>query len=399
MLFIILSQVSHTLHPTIVNALGCTATFILAILIEWVVIPRVLLISKMKRLYDLPDKRKSHKNPIPRLAGITFFPVIMLSFLPLLGLQAVFMDDPSTIYSVSFIMRLSFVMCGCMTLVLLGIKDDLIGVRYSHKFIIQIIAGLLLIASDTYINNLYGLLGIYELPHYIGLPLTLVLVVYIINSINLIDGVDGLAATLTEVATLSLGVFLFAEGSYSYASLAFAISGMLITFIYYNTYSKRKIFMGDTGSLTLGYMVAFLAVHYSMEGDLPVDNVQIAPPIIIAWSVLFVPLFDTVRVMCVRASKGKPVFSPDRNHIHHKLLDLGYSHQKVTLTLGCCGLFILFFNILLKDFININLLLVLNLTTGVLFNMYLSKKQKEMTSTKSHQKSSQKAHTINTIDA
>lgn len=399
MLFIILSQVSHTLHPTIVNALGCTAAFILAILIEWVVIPRVLLISKMKRLYDLPDKRKSHKNPIPRLAGITFFPVIMLSFLPLLGLQAVFMDDPSTIYSVSFIMRLSFVMCGCMTLVLLGIKDDLIGVRYSHKFIIQIIAGLLLIASDTYINNLYGLLGVYELPHYIGLPLTLVLVVYIINSINLIDGVDGLAATLTEVATLSLGVFLFAEGSYSYASLAFAISGMLITFIYYNTYSKRKIFMGDTGSLTLGYMVAFLAVHYSMEGDLPVDNVQIAPPIIIAWSVLFVPLFDTVRVMCVRASKGKPVFSPDRNHIHHKLLDLGYSHQKVTLTLGCCGLFILFFNILLKDFININLLLVLNLTTGVLFNMYLSKKQKEMTSTKSHQKSSQKAHTINTIDA
>lgn len=399
MLFIILSQVSHTLHPTIVNALGCTAAFILAILIEWVVIPRVLLISKMKRLYDLPDKRKSHKNPIPRLAGITFFPVIMLSFLPLLGLQAVFMDDPSTIYSVSFIMRLSFVMCGCMTLVLLGIKDDLIGVRYSHKFIIQIIAGLLLIASDTYINNLYGLLGVYELPHYIGLPLTLVLVVYIINSINLIDGVDGLAATLTEVATLSLGVFLFAEGSYSYASLAFAISGMLITFIYYNTYSKRKIFMGDTGSLTLGYMVAFLAVHYSMDSAESASSTQIAPPIIIAWSVLFIPLFDTLRVMCVRASKRMPVFSPDRNHIHHKLLDLGYSHRKVTYTLVGCALFILLFNILLKEFININFLLVLNLTIGVLFNMYLNRKRKEKTSPKFHQKSSLKDRTINTVNA
>lgn len=399
MLFIILSQVSHTLYPTVVSALGCTAAFMLAILIEWIVIPRVLLISKKKRLYDLPDKRKSHKSPIPRLAGITFFPVIMLSFLPLLGLQTIFLDDPSTIYSVSFIIRLSFVMCGCITLMLLGIKDDLIGVRYSHKFIIQIIAALLLIASNTYINNLYGLLGIYELPYYIGLPLTLVLVVYIVNSINLIDGVDGLAATLTEIATLCLGGFLFAEGSYSYASLAFAISGILITFIYYNTYSKRKIFMGDTGSLTLGYMVAFLAIHYSMDGTVSVDNMQVASPIIIAWSALFIPLFDTARVMCVRASKRMPVFSPDRNHIHHTLLDLGYSHRKVTYTLGGCALFILFFNILFKEFININLLLVLNLIIGVLFNLYLSKKQKAMASLKLHQKSSHKNRTINTVNA
>lgn len=399
MLFIILSQVSHTLYPTIINALGCTVAFILAILIEWIVIPRVLLISKMKRLYDVPDKRKSHKNPIPRLAGITFFPVIMLSFLPLLGLQAVFMDDPSIIYSSSFIMRLSFVMCGCMTLVLLGIKDDLIGVRYSHKFIIQIIAALLLTASNTYINNLYGLLGIYELPYYIGLPLTLILVVYIINSINLIDGVDGLAATLTEIATLCLGGFLFAEGNYSYASLAFAISGMLITFTYYNTYSKRKIFMGDTGSLTLGYMVAFLAVHYSMDGAVSAGSTQVVPPIIIAWSVLFVPLFDTVRVMCVRASKRMPVFSPDRNHIHHKLLDLGYSHRKVTYTLGSCALFIVIFNILLHYILNINLLLILNLMIGILFNIYLNKKLKEKALLKFHRKVSIKDHTINTVNA
>ena len=393
------SEASHTFNSTTINAIGCLLSFILAILIEWIVIPRVLLISKRKRLYDLPDKRKSHKNPIPRLAGITFLPVIMLSFLPLLGLQAAVMDNPATIYSASFIMRLSFVMCGCMTLVLLGIKDDLIGVRYSHKFVIQIIAALLLIASNTYINNLYGLLGIHELPYYIGLPLTLVLVVYIINSINLIDGVDGLAATLTEIATLGLGVFLFIEGSCSYACLAFAVSGMLFTFTYYNTHSKRKIFMGDTGSLTLGYMVAFLAIHYSMDGATPISGMHTTPPIVIAWSVLFVPMFDTIRVMCVRASKRMPVFSPDRNHIHHKLLDLGYSHRKVTYTLGCCALFIVLFNILLQGILNINLLLVLNLTIGILFNLYLNKKQKGIVSLKYRKETPVKDRTINTINA
>lgn len=374
MLFTIMSQAVHALNPTTINAMGCMTSFILAILIEWVVIPRVLLISKIKRLYDLPNNRKSHKNPTPRLAGITFFPVVMLSFLPVLGLQAIFMIDPSSIYSASFIIRLSFVMCGCMTLVLLGIKDDLIGVCYSHKFVIQIIAALLLIASNTYINNLYGLLGIYELPYYIGIPLTLVLVVYIINSINLIDGVDGLAATLTGIATLCLGGFLFAEGSYSYASLAFAVSGMLITFAYYNTFSKRKIFMGDTGSLTLGYMVAFLAIHYSMQEAIPTDGLQMKYPIIIAWSVLFIPLFDTARVICVRASKRMPLFSPDRNHIHHKLLDFGYNHKKVTLILAVFALFIISINISLINSFNINFILIINLAGGFLFNARFNKK-------------------------
>lgn len=376
MLMTLIQQTIVPLNPEILNALGCITSFILAILIELAVIPRVLLISKMKRLYDIPDKRKSHKDLIPRLAGITFFPVMMLSFLPALGLQAILSPDPSIVYSASFIIRLSFVMCGCITLVLLGIKDDLIGVQYSHKFVIQIIAALLLITSSTYINNLYGLFGIYEIPYFIGLPFTLLLVVYIINSINLIDGVDGLAATLTGIATLCLGVYLFMADSCSYACLAFTISGMLIPFIHYNTYSRRKIFMGDTGSLTLGYMVAFLAIHFSMQNSHPYENIQMSHPIIIAWSVLFVPLFDTARVICVRASHRKPLFSPDRNHIHHKLLALGYSHRRVTRILAVFSLAIIGVNSLLMESMNINLILALNLTAGILFNIYLNKRCK-----------------------
>lgn len=373
---------AHTQLPNLLtDTFGCLVSFIVAILIEFIIIPRVLLISKKKRLYDMPDKRKSHKSPTPRLAGITFFPVIMLSYLPILGLQAFLWDASSTIYSASFNISLSFVLCGCLTLVLLGIKDDLIGVRYSHKFIIQVLAALLLIASGAHINNLYGLFGIYELPYYIGLPLTTLLVVYIINSINLIDGVDGLAATLIGIATLTLGGYLLAEGSYPYAMLAFSISGMLIPFIYYNNSTKRKIFMGDTGSLTLGFMVAFLAIYYSMS-DTPSADSRQAQPLIIAWSVLFIPLFDTARVMCIRASQRRPIFHPDRNHIHHKLIDLGYSHKKVTRTLVLLALLLIGINLALKEIININLLLLLDLTLGVAFNHFLNKHHKRRTQTR-----------------
>lgn len=356
----------------------CAASFFIAIFIEFIMLPRILLIARRKHLYDMPDKRKSHTSPIPRLAGITFFPVILLSFLPISGLQALCTTEYFIHYSAQSIIRLSFMICGALPLVLLGVKDDLIGVRYSHKFIIQMLSALLLVSSGTYIHNLYGLLGIYELSPYIGIPFTVLLTVYIINSLNLIDGVDGLAATLGIVASAILGVDLLLAGNRTTSILAFSITGTLLPFLYYNTNAKRKLFMGDTGSLTLGYMLGFLAIHYSMQS--PANNAAPdTPPIIIAWSVLFIPLFDTARVMCIRASQRKPIFNPDRNHIHHKLLDLGYSHRKITLILTGATLLLTTFNILLHNLLNINLLLTLDLAAGVLFNVYLNKQRKRTT--------------------
>lgn len=350
----------------------CAAAFFIAILIESIVLPRILLIARRKRLYDMPNKRKSHTNPIPRLAGITFLPVILLSFLPVSGVHAICTIDYYISYPAQSVIRLSFLIGGAIPLLLLGVKDDLIGVRYSHKFIIQIISAFLLIASGAYIDNLYGLLGVYHLPSYTGIPFTALLMVYIINSLNLIDGVDGLAATLSLTATLILGTCFLFSGNLTTPVLAFSIAGTLIPFIYYNTVARRKLFMGDTGSLTLGYMLGFLAIYYSKDAatsSLPLLDV---PPIIIAWSVLFVPLFDTARVMCVRAGQGKPIFYPDRNHIHHKLLDLGCSHRQITLILTLATLALTAFNILVHPLLNINLLLTLNLAAGVLFNLYLN---------------------------
>lgn len=135
--------------------------------------------------------------------------------------------------------------------------------------------------------------------------------------------------------------------------------------------------MGDTGSLTLGYMLSFLAIYYSMQTSAN-NTAPSIPPIIIAWSVLFVPLFDTARVMCVRASQGKPIFNPDRNHIHHKLLDLGYSHRKITLILTVATLCLTALNISLYKRLNINILLTIDLMTGVLFNVYLNQRRKRI---------------------
>lgn len=363
------------INPIFSVIVCCIAALVVAIFIEFITLPRVLLISRRKRLYDMPDKRKSHVNPIPRLAGITFCPVILLSFLPIAGLQAIWLGTSSISHSSESFIRLFFMICGILPLVLMGVKDDLIGARYSHKFIIQTLSALLLIASGTYINNLYGLFGIYELSPYIGIPFTALLIVYIINSINLIDGVDGLAASLSISAAAILGIGFIIAGNYTMPILTFSVVGTLIPFLYYNIIARRKLFMGDTGSLTLGYILAFLAVYYSMRNSSEAISTGI-PSIIIAWSVLFIPLFDTARVMYTRASQGKSLFHPDRNHIHHKLLDLGFSHRKITLTLTITTLFITACNILLHELLNINLILAIDLIAGILCNVYLNKRKK-----------------------
>lgn len=155
--------------------------------------------------------------------------------------------------------ELSFLICGASLIFIMGMKDDLIGMRWSYKFVVQLIAALCMIASGTFVNNLYGLFGIYELSPLIGYPLTVFLVVYILNTVNLIDGVDGLASGIVSVAALVLGICLYREHSCHYAALAFAVLGTQIAFLRYNLCSTRKlkIFMGDTGSNLLGYVIAF----------------------------------------------------------------------------------------------------------------------------------------------
>lgn len=195
---------------------GVSFSLLSGIVIELLLIPHILLISKRKRLYDIPDSRKSHLECIPRLAGVSFLPAFLLSFLPVVSLYG------------GSVRELSFLICGASLIFIMGMKDDLIGMRWSYKFVVQLIAALCMIASGTFVNNLYGLFGIYELSPLIGYPLTVFLVVYILNTVNLIDGVDGLASGIVSVAALVLGICLYREHSCHYAALAFAVLGTQI---------------------------------------------------------------------------------------------------------------------------------------------------------------------------
>lgn len=176
------------------------AAFITAIVLGRIIIPNILIISLRKRLFDAPDARKIHKRPIPRLGGVTFFPVILCTtcFFTALRILLRYLPDPQ--FTVTMVTELLFLIAGLTLLYIVGIADDLTGVRYRKKFFVQIISAAFFPLAGLYINNFYGLFGIYEISTYVGIPLTMLLAVFITNAINLIDGIDGLASGLSMVA-------------------------------------------------------------------------------------------------------------------------------------------------------------------------------------------------------
>lgn len=218
-------------------------------------------------------------------------------------------------------------------LYLVGVADDLVGVGYRYKFVVQILSASFLPLSGLWINDLGGLLGLHAIPAFIGMPLTVFLVVYITNAINLIDGIDGLASGLTCIALGLLIIVCAFVGQWTHALLASATLGVVATFYYYNVFSisGRKLFMGDAGSLTLGYILSFLILHFWMQQEywnpfrLNLNMVTI--------STLFIPLLDVIRVFYSRVRSGRNPFLPDKNHIHHKLLRTGMRIRTVMITL------------------------------------------------------------------
>lgn len=352
--------------------------FIISIIFSMLIIPRILIVALTKRLFDMPNERKIHTEAIPRLGGISFAPTILfslafvsaISYLGYLyGLKIP--KDITPHITPDFYLLI----CGLIILYLAGIKDDLIGLRYHTKFIVQIIAATMLPLSGLWINNFYGLFGINELAPWIGMPLTIFAIVFITNAINLIDGIDGLASGLSGAALLILGSLFLHYQMWTYAMLSFSTLGVLIPFFYYNVFGQaehgRKIFMGDTGSLTLGYILAFLCIRYAVYD--PYEAPHSPSAILISFSTLIVPMFDVIRVMLIRFRRKKSLFSPDRNHIHHKFLAMGFSPRKVLLyILGISWIFSSV-NILLAPFANINILFLGDIVVWTLLNVCLDK--------------------------
>lgn len=361
---------------------NCSLAFLLCVFCAGIVIPQIMLIAFRKQLFDLPDERKIHHCAVPRLGGIAFKPVVFFTIALLLGINMVLGHSEMLAEIGNDIRPLAFAFCSIMILYLIGMADDLIGIRYRAKFVIQILCGIMLIAGGIYVNDLHGILGIHTIPLWLGYPLTILIVVFIINAINLIDGIDGLASGLCSIACLFYGLTFFGLHQYIYAMLAFATLGVLVPFFYYNVFGnaerRKKIFMGDTGSLTIGMMLCFLSLRLTMCG--PNGNPGNVHPMVLAFSPLLVPGCDVVRVYLHRVRNGKNPFLPDKNHIHHKLLAIGMKQRSAMITIISVSTVFILLNILLSLYFDVNWIILGDVLIWTLANIWLTKRIEQVSS-------------------
>lgn len=350
--------------------------FTLCVFLAGIVIPQILLIAFRRQLFDVPDERKIHQGAVPRLGGIAFKPVILFSVFFLLGIDLMTgrYEILSEISKDAQSLFLGF--CSIIILYLIGIADDLIGVKYRAKFVVQILCGVMMIAGGVWLSDLNGFMGIHQIPDWLGYILTVFITVFIINAINLIDGIDGLASGLCSISCLFYGIIFFMIGQYIFSMLSFATLGVLTPFFYYNVFGKaerqKKIFMGDTGSLTVGMMLCFLSIKLiqctpASDGNIPLPN-----PLILTFSPLIVPCFDVIRVYLHRVRNRKNPFLPDKNHIHHKLIALGLPQRTVMVTIIMVSILFTACNILISKYINVNILLIIDIAVWTTVNIWLT---------------------------
>lgn len=346
--------------------------FIVAMIIANIVLPNILLISHKKRLFDMPDKRKVHHAPIPRLGGLSFFPVMLITMgglvlvHHLMGLNSGAMQGEAPYEYLALLV-------GSMMLFLVGLADDLIGVGYKKKFIVQILAASLLVASGVWIKSLDGLFGIYQLSPWMGMPFTVLIVVYVTNAINLIDGIDGLASGLCAISLVALAGLHIWLHLFSFALLCITALGVIIPFWFYNVFGNamrgRKLFMGDSGSLSLGYIISFLMIHLSTVDVNP--HVVSDYNMVFAFTTMLVPLLDVVRVVGYRLRNKKNPFLPDKNHIHHKLLRCGLKVRMVMVSICMLSLMFILLNFLMIGHVNITYILAIDIAVWIVFHLVL----------------------------
>ena len=341
------------------------AIFIFSALAGWIYLPQIILIAKKRKLFDEVDGRKSHTGAIPRIGGLSFFPIFLLS-ISLFCCIRYALDYPIANISETIVfLDLLCLISGLTLMYIVGLADDLTGVTYKVKFIIQIIASSFVIVGGFWINNLQGIFGIHEIPWFIGMPLTILIAVFVMNAYNLIDGIDGLCSGLSSFALVFLGIWFTYNNLLLYGMMSFAILGVLSVFFFMNVYgTKNKVFMGDTGSLTLGFIIIFLGFKFywfSVNTEFPLSFPN---PIAAILGITFVPLFDTVRVFAYRISKGLSPFYPDRNHIHHKFLLLGFGHRSSAMCIVLLQAIFCVVNTVLQP-LNINLIIIIDLVVAI----------------------------------
>ncbi len=326
--------------------LSCTWALFIALF----AVPSIIRVAHLKNILDQPNLRTVHDALTPRLGGLAIFAGFTSSL-------TIFGDLGNGVQQL---------LAGCVLIAFIGLKDDLVTVSAMKKFAVQVLAtGIVMFIADIRITSFQGILGIGELPALLSYGFTFLAIIGITNSVNLIDGVDGLAGTIVCIITATFGIFFFKYGgaSYSnYAAVAFCLIGGVLGFLRYN-FRMATIFMGDTGSLLCGFVIAVMAIQF-IEMRVPAASPSVAA------GILFVPLFDTLRVLFIRLIKRKPPFFPDKNHIHHRLLLMGLSPMGTVATLALLNIAIIIFMTSCWEWGNANLLLSL-LFLSVILSVFL----------------------------
>jgi UDP-GlcNAc:undecaprenyl-phosphate GlcNAc-1-phosphate transferase len=328
---------------------------ILSFVVAFVTTPVVIKIADAKKLFDQPTANKVHFTPIPTFGGISFFVAVLFSLILLVS----FKKAP----------ELQNFIAASILIFFIGLKDDVYLISPTKKFLGQLLAVFLLTyQGDFQLNSLQGLLGIRELYPVLSTAFTYLTFLVIINAFNLIDGVDGLAASIGVIAGLFFGISFMVAKDWPYAILGFSIVFALIGFLFYN-FSPARVFMGDTGSLFLGLVLAVLSVRFIRTSNSNFVDLNITETGAMAFAAIFIPIMDTLRVFMFRIYKGMSPFERDINHLHHLLLNKGYSHRKITFILTIASVFFIMVAYLVQPF-GINIVISVLLFLG-LFLMWL----------------------------
>jgi UDP-GlcNAc:undecaprenyl-phosphate GlcNAc-1-phosphate transferase len=303
--------------------------FITSFSVVIITTPSLIKVAKLKQLVDVPgESRKLHSRRVPTIGGIIIFAAILFSFslwLPVGG---------NVNYDILLerAVDLKYLTAALIILFFIGVKDDIIGVSPMKKLLALTFVGfILVIMGDFRITNFDGLLGLYEIPYWASVLLSFFVYIVIVNAFNLIDGVDGLAASQGLLIALFFAVWYYMLDNQTLLLLSAVLAGAMLGFLFFN-FNPAKIFMGDSGSMTIGVIVSLLAIWLISK-----DNSMMAYPFdqirtpLVAMTLLAYPLTDTLRIFTIRAFQGKSPFAADKNHIHHKMLENGLNHKKIML--------------------------------------------------------------------
>ena len=334
--------------------------FLFSFLITFFSIPTIIKISRRKNLMDEPGVRSSHLRKIPNLGGIAIFYSIGIC-------ASVFAYELFDLYK--------FLFASLIILLYIGVMDDIVVMRAYKKLVAQIIvSSLIVVGSDIRIRSLFGIFGIYEMEYVVSVLFTIITFIILINAFNLIDGIDGLAGGYSVICSALFGISYYRLGEYNYplVVLSVIIIGAVLAFLYYNlsNFRTNKIFMGDTGSMLLGFLLAFTSICFidifidrGTSPTVPRYHLHSAP--VVAVAILILPIVDTLNVIIIRLANKKSPFDADKNHIHHKLLKLNLTHRRSSFYIIVYYLFIVATAYFLRH-MNVNLLLLIVVSLGFL---------------------------------